>query len=98
MLPDRVSNPGPLTYESGALPIALRGPAADTQCARKTTQYSILFIIKSTDLFYLSLKHLQTCADPLQSFIFHLLLYETRIPRNAVSRLPALFHKIEVNL
>ena len=29
MLPDRVSNPGPLTYESGALPIALRGPAFD---------------------------------------------------------------------
>ena len=27
MLPDGVSNPGPLTYESGALPIALRGPA-----------------------------------------------------------------------
>ena len=27
MLPDRVSNPGPLPYESGALPIALRGPA-----------------------------------------------------------------------
>ena len=27
MLPDRVSNPGNLTYESGALPIALRGPA-----------------------------------------------------------------------
>ena len=26
MLPDRVSNPGPLAYESGALPIALRGP------------------------------------------------------------------------
>ena len=26
MLPDRVSNPGALTYESGALPIALRGP------------------------------------------------------------------------
>ena len=29
MLPDRVSNPGPLTYESGALPIALRGPAGN---------------------------------------------------------------------
>ena len=28
MLPDPVSNPGPLTYESGALPIALRGPAS----------------------------------------------------------------------
>ena len=27
MWPDRVSNPGPLTYKSGALPIALRGPA-----------------------------------------------------------------------
>ena len=27
MLPDRASNPGPLTYESGALQIALRGPA-----------------------------------------------------------------------
>ena len=25
MLPDQVSNPGPPTYESGALPIALRG-------------------------------------------------------------------------
>ena len=31
MLPDLVSNPGPLTYESGALPIALRGPA-DPSC------------------------------------------------------------------
>ena len=27
MLLDRASNPGALTYESGALPIALRGPA-----------------------------------------------------------------------
>ena len=27
MLQDRVSNQGPLTYESGALPIALRGSA-----------------------------------------------------------------------
>ena len=31
MLPDRVSNPGPLTYESGALPIALRGPAINVK-------------------------------------------------------------------
>ena len=29
MLPDWISNPGPLTYESGALPIALRGPACN---------------------------------------------------------------------
>ena len=27
MWPDRVSNPGRLTYESGGLPTALRGPA-----------------------------------------------------------------------
>ena len=27
MLPDRESNPGPLIYESGALPIALHGRA-----------------------------------------------------------------------
>ena len=27
MLPDQVSNPGPLAYESDALPIALRGLA-----------------------------------------------------------------------
>ena len=26
MWPDRVSNPGPLTYESGGQPTALRGP------------------------------------------------------------------------
>ena len=31
MLPDRVSNHGPLTYESGALPIALLGPATDSE-------------------------------------------------------------------
>ena len=35
MLPDRVSNPGPLTYQSVALPIALRGPALtmSTSCS-----------------------------------------------------------------
>ena len=37
MLPDRVSNPEPLTYESGALPIALRGPAqAKKNCLSET--------------------------------------------------------------
>ena len=33
MWPDRVSNPGPLTYESGALPIALHGPAMTKMAA-----------------------------------------------------------------
>ena len=47
MLPDRVSNPGPLTYESGALPIALRDPAPDEvndkkKCEKKIRFFSIL--------------------------------------------------------
>ena len=39
MLPDRVANPGPLTCEPGALPIALRGPAFEREkqhCCRIT--------------------------------------------------------------
>ena len=32
MWPDRVLNPGPLTFESGALPTALHGPA---DCSRE---------------------------------------------------------------
>ena len=41
MLPDRVSNPGTLTDESGALPIALRGPAGflKAQCLRNILQH-----------------------------------------------------------
>ena len=31
MWPDQVSNPGPLTCESGALPTVLRGPAQRMQ-------------------------------------------------------------------
>ena len=44
MLPDRVSNPGPLTYESGALPIALRGPAPVTliKSLRMTLTFGII--------------------------------------------------------
>ena len=49
MLPDRVSNPGPLTYESGALLIALRGPAPQSEGKRimsemKFTQFPALFV------------------------------------------------------
>ena len=42
MLPDRVSNPGPLTYESGALPIALRGPATRTSLHQ---HYDLIFAV-----------------------------------------------------
>ena len=41
MWPDRVSNPGPLTYEPGALPTALRGPALSITEKRVECQYFI---------------------------------------------------------
>ena len=44
MLPDRVSNPGPLTYESGALPIALRGPS--------NFVLTVMAYIESNSIFY----------------------------------------------
>ena len=40
MLPDRVSKPGPLTYESVALPIALGGPALKRTHIVKTACYA----------------------------------------------------------
>ena len=45
MLPDQVSNSGPLTYESGALPIALCDPAhfGRTVSAREINKKSDLF-------------------------------------------------------
>ena len=46
MLPDRVSNPGPLTYESGALPIALRGPAT----LRSEHSYSVCCAVLTSGL------------------------------------------------
>ena len=42
MLPDRVSNPGPLIYESGALPIALRGPASLDAIGAVCHQFGLL--------------------------------------------------------
>ena len=48
MLPDRVSNPGPLTYESGALPIALRGPAFSR---RSRLKFFFLFLALAAVLF-----------------------------------------------
>ena len=50
MLPDRVSNPGPLTYESGALPIALRGPASLHYDKNQTDH--LVFRTKFRELLY----------------------------------------------
>ena len=45
MLPDRVSNPGPLTYESGVLPIALRGPAKNKESNTKITCNTVMVLV-----------------------------------------------------
>ena len=47
MLLDRVSNPGPLTYESGALPIALRSP--DRTCNQGSWVYNVVMHPKDAD-------------------------------------------------
>ena len=50
MLPERVSNPGPPTYESGALPIALRGPANSIEDVKLYETRKML--VKETDQEY----------------------------------------------
>ena len=54
MWPDRVLNPGPLTYESGALPTALSDPASlisdfltKTECKRPDSLFKISFQLSS---------------------------------------------------
>ena len=64
MLPDRVSNPGPLTYESGALPIALRGPAIDFTSNCFFVQICTLYgniVFRHTDDDSLSTKFFNAC-------------------------------------
>ena len=47
MWPDRVSNPGPLTYESGALPTALRGPDKSSSQQNKVFSKIIVTEVKT---------------------------------------------------
>ena len=51
MWPDRVSNPGPPTYESGALPIALRGPPSpyDLDVGGRLNQSSLTYARNTDD-------------------------------------------------
>ena len=64
MWPDQVSNPGPLTYESGALPIALCGPALiNTLCIKKKnlrSEKKINLSLVLKDPFFI----LQSAANP----------------------------------
>ena len=50
MLPDQVLNPGPLTNESGALPIALRGPEAMVKMTLSSV--NVCFYYPQFCLFY----------------------------------------------
>ena len=61
MLPDWVSNPGPLTYESGALPIALRGSAFTQNSAYTGVNAITTFPLE--DMQLLSTKTLTSSQD-----------------------------------
>ena len=60
MWPDRVSNPGPLTYESGALPIAQRCPAGSVVLLQLIRVYELsntvvaVTFLPSTSYIYIS--------------------------------------------
>ena len=54
MWPDRVSNPGPLTYEPGALPTSPCGPALDEDREREVV-FCGAFCFFFTNMFLLIL-------------------------------------------
>ena len=58
MLPDWVSNPGPLTYESDALPIALRGPA--------WVELRFFFSAHCLMMFYIGIKFHENILDGIK--------------------------------
>ena len=90
MLPDRVSNPGPLTCESGALPIALRGPAIVTvkkkNCDKSTQLCSLscshsMAKLATSDLFSDSSSHKkQTGTTKCQGLFTSIKQYVLHVP------------------
>ena len=65
MWPDRVSNPGPLTYESGALPTALRGPALSCESAEMLLQFEV----KSKQDLFRTFKLEESCRKGISETI-----------------------------
>ena len=57
MLPDRVSNPGPLTYESGALPIPLRGPCKQRSGAHNVMLFCIMVTLYCQTFAHKGMQH-----------------------------------------
>ena len=86
MWPDRVSNPGPLTYVSGALPTALRGPAL---MSNDTNMYSILFTGKPLNVT-LDI-HLSELRDVDPERLVCILLHKKLISNEDVLIEPATF-------
>ena len=83
MLPDRVSNPGPLTYESGALPIALRGPTElkGIKC-QNSKGFLVLRTINLTFNWHNSSATISVCYFTYTVFNNHPLLYLSCIYNN----------------
>ena len=68
MLPDWVSNPGPLIYESGALPIVLRSPA---QKLRKyNVHVSITVNVLGGISFHVIVRNWEHLKDTLALLLF----------------------------
>ena len=63
MWPDRVSNPGPRTYESGALPIALRGPANPNAMWSKSIFRGLSFYGINLGIMWTKLKAVVVVVD-----------------------------------
>ena len=83
MLPDRVSNPGPLTYESGALPIALRGPASYKRVKQiSCTQH------KTSAKKYSAKNNLITEAESIHQSISFLNMFSRQEGLKALNRSP----------
>ena len=77
MWPDRISNPGPLTYESSELSTALLGPAWQKETNytvelqslehlldhENISETGVVVVVVVALLFYVHGKHLRSCRD-----------------------------------
>ena len=79
MLPDRVSNPGPLTYESGALPIQESRLIHKLQYARLTHGKGIYHhscaVCENDDLYWMDCCVLHDCFFFFFFFFFFVIMY-----------------------
>ena len=83
MLPDWVLNPGPLTYESGALPIALCGPAnfVAGKDGEVLDQPVCLIILPSSHLLYMFQENNTAELQRLNHLGKHENIFETGVAR-----------------